>query len=744
MKKQFLSSLAMAAMAAPSIAQQQPNIIVFLVDDMGWQDTSLPFHTERTPLNDRYHTPNMERMAAMGVKMTSAYAAAVSSPSRCSIMTGMNPARHGVTNWIENGDQNTNASGGSITLPAWNWNGIQPANATAAIDRRNSTLCTALPEVLKQNGYYTIHCGKGNFGAFKTTGENPSNMGFDVNIAGSANGAPGSYLAENEYGASRFYLPGLDEYYKQGTFLTEALTLEALKAIQQPIDDGKPFYLYFSHYAIHTPYDADKRFTGNYGKTTDPMLGTTLNSSEVNRAALIEGMDKSLGDVLDYLEERPEVAQNTIVIFMSDNGGQGISPRQGTLNRQQNYPLRGGKGSAYMGGVREPMIVLWPGVVEGGTVNDNRVIIEDFFPTVLEMAGVNEYTAHQTVDGKSFVDILRDPSLTRDRVCIWHYPNRWGESADKNEGYGSYSAIMKGDYHLIYFWENQERRLYNIKEDISEMKDLADAQPELLQSLAEELTDSLIAYGAARPKVTATGKEVNWPKDAQYVETVSQGDALTLPVELGFQFSDESTQYLYTIQDARSPKNFYWTLGEHYGYKAVQSNNVRTDDTQLFYFTPGSDKKHFLIHTADGRNVGYVNGKSSTSLGASTTEMAPYVQYDTDECSEFELIHIDGKTYRFGLRAGGQYLCTRGTSKGDNANMAWVIRWYSGFGTSTLTNEVGGQFKFTLVRTDELDDINQSSAANRQPSTAYDLQGRKVQMPQSGLYIINGQKTSVK
>ena len=137
---------------------------------------------------------------------------------------------------------------------------------------------------------------------------------------------------------------------------------------------------------------------------------------------------------------------------MSDNGGQALSPRQGTKNRVQNYPARAGKGSSYDGGVHEPMIVYWPGVTEGGTENHNRVMIEDFFPTILSMANVTDYQTVQTVDGRAFTDLLRDPSLQRDRVTVWHYPNRWGESADRAEGYGAYSAIMKGTYHMIYFW----------------------------------------------------------------------------------------------------------------------------------------------------------------------------------------------------------------------------------------------------------------------------------------------------
>lgn len=500
-------------------AQQRPNIILFLVDDMGWQETSVPFASEATPLNARYRTPNMERMAAMGVKFTQAYACAVSSPSRCSLLTGMNAARHRVTNWTLQRNKSTDVPGGALTLPDWNYNGIQPDTVSDKEMLANAAAATALPQILKDNGYHTIHCGKAHFGAEQTPGADPTVFGFDVNIAGAANGAPGSYLAENEYGKGSFHVKGLEKYYKTGTFLTEALTLEALAALEKPIAEGKPFYLYMSHYAIHAPYNADKRFTPNYreadGKGVyDEMLKARLNDNEVNHAALVEGMDKSLGDILDFLEARPETAANTILLFMSDNGGQAVGPRQGRLNRDQNFPARAGKGSAYDGGVHEPCIIVWPGTVEGGTVNHNRIMIEDFFPTIIEMAGVKRYETSQTVDGRSFVDVLRNPNLRRDRVNVWHYPNRWGENLSEAEGYGAYSAIMKGDYHFIYFWESGECRLYNLRTDLGEQRDLFDAQPGVARRLSKALTRKLRSANAQRPAFKAGGRLAPWPSEA--------------------------------------------------------------------------------------------------------------------------------------------------------------------------------------------------------------------------------------
>lgn len=369
--------------------------------------------------------------------------------------------------------------------------------------------------MLKENGYRTIHCGKAHFGARTTPGADPINMGFDVNIAGGANGAPGSYLGTKNFGeGSRFAVQGLEKYYGQDIFITEALTREAITEMEKSVKMDKPFYLYMSHYAVHTPYDDDKRFSQKYRGRYDEQLKTGLNENEAKYAALVEGMDKSLGDILDYLQKNPEVAQNTILLFMSDNGGQGLNNvRQGVANRDQDYPARGGKGSAFMGGVREPMMVYWPGVTKPNTECGQRVIIEDFYPTILDMAGVKKYTAHQVIDGVSFADVLKSPEKTKDRVLIWHFPNLWGESQNKEEGYGAYSAILKGDYHLIYTWETRQIRLYNVKKDISEQNDLAQTMPDKVKELTAELSDYLRERDAQRPSLKATGEVIPFPDE---------------------------------------------------------------------------------------------------------------------------------------------------------------------------------------------------------------------------------------
>ena len=510
------SNLILAALTSNAQEVSHPNIILFLVDDMGWQDTSVPFYNnQQTALNQRFHTPNMERLAQMGVRFTEAYACAISSPTRCSLMSGMNASRHRVTNWTLEKDQKTDAISSTITLPDWNYNGIQPDNTAGLIN--HSTPITSLPQILKDNGYFTIHCGKAHFGARNTPGGDPATMGFDINIGGGPNGAPGSYLGTKNFGeGTRFAVHGLEKYHGQDIFLTEALTREAIANIKRATEMGKPFYLYMSHYAVHSPYDDDKRFSNNYRGRYDIQLNDTLNEKEARYAALVEGMDKSLGDLLDYLEENPETGENTIILFMSDNGGQGLNNvRQGRANRDQNYPARAGKGSAFMGGVHEPMIVYWPGITKGGTQNNQRIMIEDFFPTILDMAGINKYTTIQTIDGISFIDMIKSPELRRERPIVWHFPNLWGETQNIEEGYGAYSAILKDDYHLIYSWETGRNRLYNIQKDIAEQTDLSAQMPEKVQELSQLLTQYLKERKAQRPTLLSSGKPLPYPDGSE-------------------------------------------------------------------------------------------------------------------------------------------------------------------------------------------------------------------------------------
>lgn len=486
--------------------QDRPNIIMFLVDDMGWQDTSLPFWKEKTPYNEAFETPNMERLARQGMMFTQAYASSISSPSRCSLYSGMNAARHRVTNWTYPKNESTDRKSDVLQLPEWNVNGICQVPGI-----EHTCQVTSLAQMLKDNGYHTIHCGKAHFGALDTPGESPYHMGFEVNIAGHAGGAPTSYLSEKNYGNRTdgkpnpwFAVPGLEKYWGTDTFLSEALTLEAMKALDKARQYNQPFYLYMSQYAVHVPIDKDKRFYQKY-------LDKGLPPKDAAYASLVEGMDKSLGDLMDYLEKH-NLTDNTIILFMSDNGGLAAEPdwRNGKPHTQ-NAPLNSGKGSAYEGGIREPMIVSWPGKVKPQTQCDKYVIIEDFYPTILEMAGIRNYKTVQEIDGRSFVPLLTgtgDPS--KGRSLYWNFPNLWGNTGP---GIGATCTVREGDWKLIYYYETGKKELFNITQDIGETNDLSATHPALVKRLSANLGKYLRKVNAQRPSFKATGKAVPWPDE---------------------------------------------------------------------------------------------------------------------------------------------------------------------------------------------------------------------------------------
>ena len=481
-----------------------PNMILFLVDDLGWQDTSVPFHADTTQFNRIYRTPNMERLASEGMQFTSAYAACVCSPTRISLMTGMNAARHRVTNWTLRKDKKSDGRDTLIETPDWNFNGLSTTDGI-----NNTVAATTLPQILQDHGYFTIHLGKAHFSAIGTPCADPVNCGFDVNVAGHAAGAPGSYSGLTNFGNNAdglptnvWSVPGLEQYHGKDIQLTGALTLEA-KAIMDTVrQQEQPFFLYMAHYAVHTPIQEDPRFFRAY-------LDQGLDTIEARYASMIEGMDKSLGDLMDYLEEN-DLSDNTIILFMSDNGGLSAVARGGEPHNH-NAPLRSGKGSAYEGGVRVPMWVKWPEKIEAGTASEWPLIVEDFFPSILEMAGIQEYELIQQIDGVSFVDLFTSSSQQPDnRPIFWHYPNIWGPNGP---GIGAYSAVRSRDWKLIYFHRDRTFELYDLQSDLGETTNLADTQPEIRKELAVLLAEYLREVGAQMPIQMETGRDVPWPDD---------------------------------------------------------------------------------------------------------------------------------------------------------------------------------------------------------------------------------------
>lgn len=368
--KIIISGLSAMTSLLLSAQPEQPNIVLFLVDDMGWQDTSVPFWEQETPFNQMFHTPNMERLAKQGMKFTSAYTCSVSSPTRVSLFTGMNAARHRVTNWTLYRNQEVDSKHKVLDYPLWNVNGLSPVTGI-------KRTCYALPlaQALKDGGYY-------------------------------------NYLEQNN------------------------------------------------------------------------------------------------------------LSNNTIIIFMSDNGGLSVEPnvRSGKPNTH-NWPLNSGKGSAYEGGIRVPMIVSWPRVTKAGSSCDDYLIIEDFYPTLLEMANVDMPKTPQVIDGKSFVSLLtkKGKNPSEGRLLYWNFPNNWGPVGPS---IGATCTIRKDDWKLIYYYETGRKELFNIREDIGEKWDLSAEEPERVEKLSEELSDYLRKVRGQRPIFKETGK-IPWPDEAFKTENLA-------------------------------------------------------------------------------------------------------------------------------------------------------------------------------------------------------------------------------
>lgn len=484
-------------------AQSRPNIILFLVDDLGWMDTSVPFAGQTTPLNQQYHTPNMDRLARTGMTFTNAYATPVCTPTRISLLTGMNAAQHGVTNWTSPWkDTNTDNPDEQFAPAPWNINGLSPIPGVPG-----TVYATPFPQLLQEAGYFTIHVGKAHWGPMGTPGVNPYNLGFMVNISGHSAGHPQSFLGQENFGnqggkTTAQAVPDLEEYHGTETFLTEALTLEALKALQAPIRNKQPFFLNMAHYAVHVPLSPDNRFVQKY-------LEAGRDTAEARYAALVEGMDKSLGDILDFIHTKG-LDRNTIILFMSDNGGLSLAPPRQQPAHTHNLPLRAGKGSLYEGGIRVPMLARWPRVTPPGSISNCYLLAEDFFPTILAMAGIRNPKLVQTITGQSFVPALRNPSYqTPARPLIWHYPNKWINQ--DGPGINYHSAIRQGDWKLMYNMRSGTSMLFNLRDDLEESTDRSAEHPERVQALRLLLAQTLKDWNAPMPTQKADGKPAPFP-----------------------------------------------------------------------------------------------------------------------------------------------------------------------------------------------------------------------------------------
>ncbi|MFN9717927.1 MAG: sulfatase-like hydrolase/transferase [Planctomycetota bacterium] len=487
--------------AVPASASEPdlPNIIVMLVDDMGVMDTSVPFLVDaqgqaiRYPLNDYYRTPNMQRLADRGIRFNNFCAMSVCSPTRISIMTGQNSARHRTTYWI-NPDRNNAGPNGP---KEWNWGGLTKSNTTLA-------------RLLRASGYRTIHVGKGHFGPRGSEGEDPLNLGFDVNVGGAAIGQPGSYYGSQDYGNKpnqqktkaqvTHGVPGLEKYHGLDTFLTEALTLEARSHMSDAVAEGKPFFLYFPQYAVHAPFNSDPRFASHYESSGQSRQAQAF-------ATLIEGMDKSLGDLMDHLQTL-NVARNTLIIFLGDNGSD--APLGEAHEVACAAPLRGKKGSHYEGGMRVPFIAAWAEPsddsaiqkslpIARGKIQTQIAAVYDIFPTLLELTGTASPDRYP-VDGASLKTLLGGSSDdAREKSFLMHCPH-----APHRTDY--FTCYRDGDWKVIYHYlptavsDGSHYQLFNLARDPFEQTDLASSERAVLIEMITAMKSRLQKQGALYPE----------------------------------------------------------------------------------------------------------------------------------------------------------------------------------------------------------------------------------------------------
>lgn len=423
-------------------AQRPPNFVVVLVDDLGGTDLGCYG-------SELYETPNIDRLAKEGIRFTQSYSACtVCSPTRAALLTGKYPARLHVTDWIP-GHKRPNAR---LRVPDW----------TMYLSHEERTLA----EALKTAGYATASIGKWHLGGPEYY---PEKHGFDRNLGGYHRGQPPSYF-------SPYRIPTLADG-PPGEFLTDREGEEAVRFMRENWD--RPFFLYLPHYAVHTPLMGKKDVIAKYRarvRPGDPQSNPTY-------AALVESVDDSMGRILKALDELG-LAENTVVVFTSDNGG--------LLRSTTNLGMRAGKGSSYEGGVRVPLIVRWPGKLRAGRTADVPAITMDLYPTLIEAAGVKKEPG-QVLDGRSLLPVLRDQGRRASRSLYWHYPHYHPGGATP------YSAIRDGNYKLLEFYEDQRIELYDLKSDPEEKRDLASERPEMVRKLRRRLDQWRREVGAQSP-----------------------------------------------------------------------------------------------------------------------------------------------------------------------------------------------------------------------------------------------------
>ncbi len=446
-RRDFLKGLGAAALAIPGCmnAYQQlagrprkdkPNIIFILADDLGW--------TELGCYGNRFNeTPNLDRMASQGILFTDAYAASpYCSPTRASFVTGQYAARVGINAW----------------LAPWDPKHLSADQITIA-------------EMLKRAGYATGIIGKWHLTGYANHGAEevpPSQHGFDETIISENRGiGGGSYFYPYHFNREvKKRLPGKE-------YLIDRMNLEAVEFIER--HKNRPFFLYYSHYAVHTQVHGKDELVAKYATEevkAYPVESRKRKHNNPHLAAQLEVIDEGVGMIMKKLDKLG-LAENTILVFFSDNGG--------SLSVTSNAPLRGGKGELYEGGIREPLIVYWPKVVKSGGVCTAPVVSCDFYPTFLEAADI-EPDSRQHLDGISLLPVLEHPRADLKRNALyWYFPYKIGDRSP-------HGAVRMGSWKLIEFFDTGELELYNLAKDIGEKNNLADKYPKKVADLRKRLT----------------------------------------------------------------------------------------------------------------------------------------------------------------------------------------------------------------------------------------------------------------
>jgi arylsulfatase A-like enzyme len=442
---------------ASSPANAKPNLLFIFLDDFGWRDTSYAG-------SDFYETPNLDRLAKGGMVFTNAYSASANcAPARACLLSGQYTPRHQIFN-VGTGPRGKAAHRRLIHVP-----GVE------TLDPKIQTWA----QCLQESGYRTATMGKWHLS------NDPLPYGFDINVGGTHSGSP-----PRGYYPPHPKAPGLGEY-ADDEYLTDTINDRAESFVRENAE--RPWVLYLTHFAVHTPLDAKKELVEKYKAKAPGEL-----HDHVAMATMIESVDEGVGKIVTALEETG-TRENTIIVFFSDNGGYGPATDMA--------PLKGYKGTYYEGGIRVPFFVNWPGVVEGGVSNDTPVIGVDLYPTFCELLGA-KVPENQPLDGVSLVPLFRgEKANLGDRAIFWHFPaylqsyggNTSDEQRDPLFRSRPCSAIRKGNWKLLEFFESGDLELYDLAADIGETNNLAAEQPGKLAELKENLSTWRKEIGAPVP-----------------------------------------------------------------------------------------------------------------------------------------------------------------------------------------------------------------------------------------------------